>query len=247
MKKAITISAGLFITIILLAQSPEKISYQAVIRNSSDQLVTDTQIGMQISILHGTAAGSPVYNETQTLTTNVNGLVSIEIGTGTTSDDFSAIDWSNGPYFIKTETDPAGGDNYTITGTSQLLSVPYALHAKTAENFINDQVDDADADPTNEIDVTSQSGLLVGDGANISGLVGSAEGQVLKWDGSEWSLGTDETATGSTTWAATGDDTYYSAGNVGVGTLAPDAKLHVNASEPEALRIESSQSGVTSE
>jgi uncharacterized protein (TIGR02145 family) len=133
MKKAITISAGLFITMILLAQSPQKISYQAVIRNSSDQLVTETQIGIQISILQGAADGSPVYAETQTPTTNANGLVSIEIGTGTTSDDFSAIDWSDGPYFIKTETDPAGNTNYTITGTSQLLSVPYALHAKTAE------------------------------------------------------------------------------------------------------------------
>ena len=88
MKKAITISAGLFITIILLAQSPEKISYQAVIRNSSDQLVTETQVGMQISILQGSADGSTVYTETQTPTTNANGLVSIEIGTGTTSDRF---------------------------------------------------------------------------------------------------------------------------------------------------------------
>ena len=58
----------------------------------------------------------------------------IEIGTGITSDDFSAINWSNGSYYIKTETDPAGGNNFTITGTSQLLSVPYALHSKTAEN-----------------------------------------------------------------------------------------------------------------
>jgi len=60
-------------------------------------------------------------------------LVSIEIGTGATSDDFSAIDWANGPYFIKTETDPTGGTTYTITGTNQLLSVPYAMHAKTAD------------------------------------------------------------------------------------------------------------------
>ncbi|MEX2603599.1 MAG: hypothetical protein WD361_05325, partial [Gracilimonas sp.] len=133
MKKIFTISAGLFVTIIMLAQTPEKISYQAVIRNSSNQLVTETQIGMQISILQGAADGSPVYTETQSPTTNANGLVSIEIGAGTTSDDFSAIDWADGPYFIKTETDPAGESNYTITGTSQLLSVPYALHAKTAE------------------------------------------------------------------------------------------------------------------
>jgi len=136
MKKAITISAGLFITMILLAQAPQKISYQAVIRNSSDQLVTEKQVGMQISILKGTADGSPVYTETQTPTTNANGLVSIEIGAGTVVDgDFTNVDWSDGPYFIKTETDPAGNTNYTITGTSQLLSVPYALHAKTAESL----------------------------------------------------------------------------------------------------------------
>ncbi|MBN2164782.1 MAG: DUF1566 domain-containing protein [Marinilabiliaceae bacterium] len=107
-------------------------SYQAVVRNSSDALVTNTQIGMQISILQGSASGTVVYTETQTPTTNANGLVSIEIGG---SAAFDAIDWSAGSYFIKTETDPAGGTNYSITGTSQLLSVPYALHAKTAETL----------------------------------------------------------------------------------------------------------------
>ncbi|MEX2410746.1 MAG: DUF1566 domain-containing protein [Candidatus Paceibacterota bacterium] len=130
MKKAITISAGLFITMILLAQVPQKISFQAVIRNSSDQLVTETQIGMQISILQGAADGSPVYTETQMPTTNANGLVSIEIGGGA---GFNTIDWSAGSYFIETKTDPTGGTSYTITGTSQLLSVPYALYAKSAE------------------------------------------------------------------------------------------------------------------
>jgi uncharacterized protein (TIGR02145 family) len=133
MRKIFTLFAAVLLTASVFAQSPEKMSYQAVIRNSSDVLVTNTQVGMQISILQGTANGSPVYAETQTPTTNANGLVSFEIGTGTTSDDFSTIDWANGPYYIKTETDPAGSANYTITGTSQLLSVPYALHAKTAE------------------------------------------------------------------------------------------------------------------
>ncbi|MDY0143453.1 MAG: hypothetical protein RBR97_16325, partial [Bacteroidales bacterium] len=111
-------------------QSPNSMSYQAVIRNSSDALVTNTQLGMQISILQGSASGTVVYTEIQTPTTNANGLVSIKIGGGA---GFSTIDWANGIYFIKTETDPTGGTNYTITGTSQLLSVPYALHAKTAE------------------------------------------------------------------------------------------------------------------
>jgi hypothetical protein len=91
---------------------------------------------MQISILQGSAGGTAVYVETQTPTTNANGLVSIEIGAGTVvSGDFTTIDWANGFYFIKTETDLLGGANYTITGTSQLLSVPYALHAKTAETL----------------------------------------------------------------------------------------------------------------
>ena len=118
-----------------LAQSPEKMSYQAVVRDASDNLVTNQSVGMQISILQGSAGGTAVYVETQTPTTNTNGLVTIEIGSGTVvTGDFTTIDWTNGPYFIKTETDPTGGTTYTITGTSQLLSVPYALHAKTAES-----------------------------------------------------------------------------------------------------------------
>jgi len=133
MRKLFTFMVAVLLTATLWAQSPEKMSYQAVIRDASDNLVTSQQIGMQISILQGSASGTAVYVETQTPTTNANGLVSIEIGTGTTSDDFSSINWANGPYFIKTETDPSGSTSYTITGTSQLLSVPYALYAKTAE------------------------------------------------------------------------------------------------------------------
>ena len=134
MKKYITLIVAVFLTATLWAQSPQKMSYQAVVRNASDALVKSTAIGMKVSILKGSATGTAVYVETQTPTTNANGLVSVSIGSGTVvSGDFSTIDWANGPYFIKTETDPAGGTSYSITGTSQLLSVPYALHAKTAE------------------------------------------------------------------------------------------------------------------
>ncbi len=135
MKKLYAIIISIVIAAGVFAQSPDKMSYQAVIRNSVDGLVTNTSIGMQISILQGSSAGTPVYVETQTPATNANGLVSIEIGAGTTSDDFSAINWADGPFFIKTETDIDGGINYSITGVSQLLSVPYALHAKTAESI----------------------------------------------------------------------------------------------------------------
>ena len=132
MRKLFTFLAAVLLTATIWAQSPEKMSYQAVIRNSSDALVTNTLIGMEINIRQGSPSGTIVYTETQTPTTNANGLVSIEIGGGT---GFNSIDWANDTYYIETKTDPAGGTTYTITGTSQLLSVPYALHAKTAETF----------------------------------------------------------------------------------------------------------------
>jgi uncharacterized protein (TIGR02145 family) len=116
------------------AQAPNKMNYQAVIRNSNNTVVSNHAIGMRISILQGTATGISVYTETQSPTTNTNGLIAIEIGTGTIiSGSFANIDWANGPYFVKTETDPNGGTNYTLTGTSQLLSVPYALYAKKTD------------------------------------------------------------------------------------------------------------------
>ncbi|RLC09287.1 MAG: hypothetical protein DRI24_22075 [Deltaproteobacteria bacterium] len=134
MKKVFTFLTFVLLSFCLYAQSPEKLSYQAVIRDADNYLLANTDIGMQVSILQGSVTGSAVYVETHTPTTNANGLITIEIGDGSIIlGSFSSIDWSDGPYFIKTETDPEGGTNYTITGTSQLLSVPFALYAKTAE------------------------------------------------------------------------------------------------------------------
>jgi hypothetical protein len=134
MKTTITIFTALILTVSAFAQAPNKMSYQAVIRDNSNALVTNSSVGMQISILQTSPSGTAIYAETQTPTTNANGLVSIEIGSGTVvSGSFSTIDWASGPYFIKTETDPIGGTNYSILGISQLLSVPYALYAKKAE------------------------------------------------------------------------------------------------------------------
>ena len=132
MKKRYTILAFLLITASTFAQAPEKMSYQAVLRDATNTLLTNQSVGMQISILQTTITGASVYTETQTITTNLNGLVSLEIGTGSTSDNFATIDWSAGPYFIKIETDPTGGSSYTITGTSQIMSVPFAMYAKTS-------------------------------------------------------------------------------------------------------------------
>ncbi len=129
MRKIFTLLAAIFLMAAGWAQSPQKMSYQAIIRNASGQVV-GTQIGMRISILKGSASGTAVYVETQTPTPNINGLVSIEIGGGTVvSGSIAAIVWSAGPYYIKTEVATAAPlTTYTITGTSQILSVPYALY-----------------------------------------------------------------------------------------------------------------------
>lgn len=151
MKNIYTFLVAIILTTTVFAQSPEKMSYQAVIRDVNSALVANQNIGIQISILQGTEDGITVYTETQNPTTNINGLVSLEIGTGSTTDNFSEINWSDGPFFVKTETDIDGEANYTIVGVSELLSVPYALHAKTAENSFSGNYDDL----TNTPDLTA--------------------------------------------------------------------------------------------
>lgn len=136
MKKFYSLLTFVFVVTALWAQIPEKLSYQAVIRDADNNLIKNQEVSMKISILHESIYGASVYVEQQTATTNDNGLVSIEIGSEDATVLFGSIagiDWSDGIYLMKTETDPEGGDNYSIVGTSQLLSVPYALHAKTAE------------------------------------------------------------------------------------------------------------------
>ena len=124
----------ILITALGFAQAPEKMSYQSVIRNGNGLLLGNQTVGIQISILQGAADGDSVYVETHSILTNANGLATLEIGAGTVEmGSFANIDWSDGPYFLKTETDPNGGSNYTITGVNQLLSVPYSLYAKKAE------------------------------------------------------------------------------------------------------------------
>jgi hypothetical protein len=221
----------IFMTIILLcassfAQVPEKMNYQAIVKDISGNLVSNQTIGMQISILQNTATGTAVYIEVQTPTTNANGLFTLEIGTGAVvSGDFTTIDWSNANYFIKTEIDPTGGVSYTNTGTNQLLSVPYALHSKTAENVNNDLVDDADADPTNEIELPT----------------GGTNGQILQTDGS-----------GIYTWVNQGVnslDASYDNGGSGLGRTidADTGAVEIIASflNGNALLLENNNTGTS--
>ena len=127
------LSLILFFPSIFLAQAPESMNYQAVIRDGSGDLVDSQQVGLRIKILQGSATGSSVYEETYSPVTNAYGLVNLQLGTGTVqSGTFSSIDWGNGPYFVETAADVSGGTSYVTLSTTQFMSVPYALYAKNA-------------------------------------------------------------------------------------------------------------------
>jgi len=157
-----------FFTILASAQAPQRMSYQAVIRNSNNTLVSQQLIGVRISILQADTAGQAVYIETHYTKTNLNGLMTLQIGGGLKFfGDFSSIDWSSGHYFIKTETDPDGGFDYRITGYSELLSVPYALYAgnKTANNSVTK----ADLDSTHYFDINLQGNISASKNVTVKG------------------------------------------------------------------------------
>ncbi|MEI6575397.1 MAG: hypothetical protein WCO63_04390 [Bacteroidota bacterium] len=123
----------LALSISAFAQAPHFMSYQAVVRNASNNLVSNANVGVKVSILQGTATGAVVFAETHTVMTNGNGLATLAIGNGTNvSGSIATISWTAGPFFIKTETDPAGGTNYGVVSTTQLMSVPYSLYAETS-------------------------------------------------------------------------------------------------------------------
>lgn len=133
----ISLFFALIISNIAHSQAPNNFSYQAVVRDASNQLIVSQAVGLRVSILQGAVDGAVVFSETHLPSTNQNGLFTVQVGSGTlVNGSFSGIDWSQGPFFIKTEVDPTGASNYTIESTSQLQSVPYALYANTSGSSI---------------------------------------------------------------------------------------------------------------
>ncbi len=120
----------------LVSQAPNLMSYQAVIWDANGNLVSEKMVNIKISILQGSVSGTSVYSETHKIQTNINGLVSLTIGGGTNATGkISDINWGGGSYFLKTETDPTGGGNYSISGISQLVSVPYSFFSGMTGNI----------------------------------------------------------------------------------------------------------------
>ncbi len=131
MKKVVFPLFLLFLFSLTIAQPPQKMSYQAVVRNVNNELIVNQQIGIKISIIRTAPGSVAVYEETHQVTTNSNGLFSIQVGAGTPAPgtDFSTIGWGNDNYYLKSEIDISGGQNYSIVGTEQLITVPYAFYA----------------------------------------------------------------------------------------------------------------------
>ena len=249
MKKLYTLIAILLLNMAAFAQAPQKMSYQAVVRDAANGLIANQMVGMQISVLQGSDTGTPVYVETQTPTTNANGLASLEIGTGTiVTGAFASIDWSTGTYYIKTETDPTGGSSYSVTGASQLLSVPYALYAGGSNGGLADGTAPGNTPYWNGTNWVTNSSNIFNNGSNVgintstpeklleihSNLTYSA-GQtaslMLSDNFQKWNLGLGYDPALRFSIASQDNVERFviqQTGNVGIGTINPTAKLEVN-------------------
>ena len=171
------------------AQTPQAFNYQAMALDKSNRPYNNQTIHIQISLLEGGANGTAVYVERHKEITSSNGIFSLQIGKGTIqSGHFSDADWSAHPYWIKVEADFSGGDNFILLSNQKMLSVPYALHAKTAED-----VDDADADATNEIQTLSLAGNKIslskgGGSINLPPPTMNTDDQTLQLNGTQLSI-----------------------------------------------------------
>ena len=159
MKKYLLTIAILINALAIFAQTPTSFQYQAVLRDASGGVLANQEVEIVIAILQGSITGTEVFSETHSVTTNSFGLANLQIGSVNQA-EMEAMDWGAGPYFVQVSVDG------TIMGTSQLLSVPYALYSKSVEN---DLVDDADADPANELQDLSLLGteLSISEGSAV--------------------------------------------------------------------------------
>ena len=199
MKKQLLTICLFLLSFVILAQSPQSFKYQTVVRDNTGAVLSGQNVSFRINLRQASASGSIVYSETHSATTNQFGLVSLQIGLGTVlNGTFANIDWANNHYWMEIELDATGGNNFQTMGCSELLSVPYALHAQTASD-----VDDADADPANEI----QNLTFSADSIGITGGNKIYHPQI---------------------WSKSGSDAFRATGKVGIGVSSPSYRLDVN-------------------
>lgn len=177
MKKIISLFILAITTAITsFTQAPDLFKYQAVARTSSGTILMNQGVGFEVSILQGSAGGTSVYTETHAVTTNEHGLVNLSIGGGAVvSGVFSSIDWGNNVFFLQIKMDATGGTAYALMGSSQLLSVPYALNAKTVSSIDWSDVTNVPAD------------LLDGDdNTDVLAGLSCSTNEIAMYNGSTW-------------------------------------------------------------
>lgn len=164
------------------AQAPGAFKYQSVVRDNSGNIIANQLVKFRITLLRGSMTGTTSYIEQHTTATNQFGIANLEIGNGSSPiGNIDTIQWGRADYFIKVELDPTGSSGYTVMGTTQLLSVPYALYAEKSKKALNDN----DTSATNELQNLSLVGNTLsisnGNSVNIGGtgpriIAGSTEG-----------------------------------------------------------------------
>ncbi|WP_298516513.1 hypothetical protein [uncultured Kordia sp.] len=143
---------------LFFAQTPEKINYQAVMRDTNGAIIANQNISLEISIIENSISGTSVYTETHNLTTTATGLITLQIGTGTTTSSFSTIQWSETNHFLQVSIDPSGGSNYTMISTQELVTVPYAFHANTSVS--SKSLQDTDANTKIQVEETTNDNII---------------------------------------------------------------------------------------
>jgi uncharacterized protein (TIGR02145 family) len=127
----------IFFPLFGFSQAPQKINFQSILRNTNGEVVANKNVKLKISIQSGSMMDTTVYSETHLKTTDVSGLMSLKIGTGTSlMGRFDSIKWGKASHFIKLEADFNGGNNFVLLGTQELMSVPYAFHSNTADSLV---------------------------------------------------------------------------------------------------------------
>ncbi len=192
MKKLFSTMIGIVLATIVLAQSPQAFKYQAVIRNNQGKVLVSQLVSLQISILQDSPMGDVVYMETHQVATNDYGIANITIGEGeVVIGVFADIPWGTNTHFVKTELDITGNRNYEFIGTSQLLSVPYALYAERA-GVSDNASDDFDKDPSNELQVLSLDGNILtlsnGNTIDLSKYLDNTDNQELLLEGNRLTI-----------------------------------------------------------
>jgi hypothetical protein len=252
MKRKFFLFSLLALSVCMHAQAPLRFSYQSVVRNPANVLVANGPVGLEVKIRQGAPAGTVVFHETHALSSNANGLVTAEIGSGqVVAGSMSGINWSAGPYFLEAATDPFGGTAYSLSSTRELLSVPYALYAETAGNGGGGNTISAGTGLTlngNVMDAQTSSPLWNANALQSAPISIAAPtlNDVLTWNGAAWipaapsggggggtTVNCNTTSNTNYTIRGTGSGNYEctnaivvtSTDRVGIGTTTPSSSF----------------------